>query len=103
MLKDLLTLAHLSNAGPVDTPMELNVKYSKDNGGPLLDATMYRCLVGILTYLTMTHPHIAYDVKVVSQFVDNPHKNHLTAVPCILRVTFVRQLYLDSFILLIVP
>lgn len=46
---------------------------------------MYRRLVGILMYLTITPPDIAYVVNIVSQYVAHPHKLHLTTVHQILR------------------
>eukprot|EP00268_Persea_americana_P059273 TRINITY_DN72536_c0_g1_i1.p1 TRINITY_DN72536_c0_g1~~TRINITY_DN72536_c0_g1_i1.p1 ORF type:complete len:158 (+),score=18.63 TRINITY_DN72536_c0_g1_i1:3-476(+) len=54
--EDVLSLARLSDAKAAKTPMELNAKFSKDDGSPLSDPTMYRRLVGSLIYLTMTHP-----------------------------------------------
>lgn len=57
----------------VDTPLELNMKFRKDVGGPLSNPTMYGCLVGSLIYWTMTQPDIAYAVNIVSQFVGKPH------------------------------
>ncbi|RVW24373.1 Retrovirus-related Pol polyprotein from transposon RE1 [Vitis vinifera] len=44
----------------VDTPMEVNVKYKKDEGDFLDDLTLYRRLVGSLIYLTTTRPDISY-------------------------------------------
>ena len=53
-------------------------------GSTLSNATTNHRLVGSLIYLRMTRPNIAYVVQVGSQFVSNPHKNHLTAVHHIL-------------------
>lgn len=71
---DLIQLANLK----VDTPRELNVKYSKDDGEYLNDATLYRKLVGSLIYLTMIRPDIAYVVQLVSQLVSAPCNCYLS-------------------------
>ncbi|RVW77694.1 Retrovirus-related Pol polyprotein from transposon RE1 [Vitis vinifera] len=46
-IQDLITLAGLEDTSYVDTPMEVNVKYRKDEGDLLDDPTLYRRLVGI--------------------------------------------------------
>ena len=63
---DLYDLAGLTDATPVDTPLEVNVKLSKDDGYLLSDPTFYRRLVSSLVYLTITRPDISYAVNVVS-------------------------------------
>ena len=82
--EDLLSLAHLIDSRILDTPMELNSKLHKDEGNHLPNPTIYKKLVGSLIYLTMTRPDISYAVHIVSQFVGNPYKLHLTAVHRIL-------------------
>ena len=51
-IQDLITLAGLEDTSSVDTPMEVNVKYRKDEGDLLEEPTLYRRLVGSLIYLT---------------------------------------------------
>lgn len=84
-IEDIIALAHLTDNRIAETPSELNAKYSRSEGSHLRDATMYCRLVGNLMYLTMTTPDIAHVVQLVSQFVSNPHRPHLTAVHCIVR------------------
>jgi hypothetical protein len=55
----------------VDTPIEVNIRYSFSNGLPLTDPTLYRTIIGSLVYLSITRPDIAYVVYVVSQFVSS--------------------------------
>lgn len=74
-------MAPLSNARPANPPVELNVKFCKENGDPLPEATMYQLLVG---NLILTRPDIAYVVQVASPFVNNPYKTHRTAMHHIL-------------------
>ncbi|XP_019054092.1 PREDICTED: uncharacterized protein LOC109114990 [Nelumbo nucifera] len=62
---DLVKLENLSDSKIVDTPLELNLKLSKDDGSPLEDPTLYHQLVGSLIYLTMTRPDISYAFRYV--------------------------------------
>lgn len=82
--KDLLELAHLANSRTVDTPLELNVKFCKDDVSPIENPTLRRQHVGNLIYSTMTCPDIAY-IQIVSQFVFAPCQFHLKAMYCILQ------------------
>ena len=79
-IQDLITLAGLEDTSSIDTPMEVNVKYRKDEGDLLDDPTLYWRLVGSLIYLTTTRPDISYVVYQVSQFVTSPRHLHLAAV-----------------------
>ena len=53
----------------MDTPIEVNARYSSSDGLLLIDPTLYCTIVGSLVYLTITCPDITYVVHVVSQFV----------------------------------
>ena len=50
-------------------PLEVNVKYSWEDGELLTDPLIYRQLVGSLVYLTITRLDISYAVNVVGQFM----------------------------------
>ncbi|RVW80788.1 Retrovirus-related Pol polyprotein from transposon RE1 [Vitis vinifera] len=84
-IQDLITLAGLEDTSSVDTPMEVNVKYRKDEGDLLDDPTLYRRLVRSLIYLTIARLDIFYVVHQVSQFMTSPRHLHLVAVRCIIR------------------
>ena len=85
---DILERARLTDNKTLDTPIEVNSKYSSSNGVPLLDPTLYRTIVGSLVYLTITCPDIAYIVYVVSQLVGSPITVHWAAV---LRISWYLQ------------
>ncbi|CAJ2645987.1 unnamed protein product [Trifolium pratense] len=44
---DLISMAGLESANPVDTPLEVNVKYHRDDGDLLPDPLLYRQLVAV--------------------------------------------------------
>ena len=64
---------------PAKTPMEVNLKLSKDEGELLHDAGMYGRLIGRLLFLTITRPDITYSVHRLSQFMSKPRQPHLNA------------------------
>ena len=78
-------MAGLEDTSTVDTPMEVNVKYRKDEADLLDEPTLYRRLVGSLIYLTTTRPDISYVVHQVSQFMSSPRHLLLAAVRRIIR------------------
>ncbi|XP_059307685.1 uncharacterized mitochondrial protein AtMg00810-like [Lycium ferocissimum] len=97
--QDLIALAGLQESPFVDTPLELNVKYRRDEGDLILDPTLFRQLVGSLNYLTITRPDISFAVQQVSQFMQTPRHLHLVASRRIIRYlsgTSTRGLYFPS-------
>ncbi|CAN0903190.1 Retrovirus-related Pol polyprotein from transposon RE1 [Linum grandiflorum] len=84
-INDLLETARHANCSPCSTPMEVNIKLSRNEGEAASDPVLYRRLVGSLIYLTSTRPDLAYAVQVVSQFMSAPRQPHLQAVFRILR------------------
>lgn len=83
--QDLISLAGLESCNSVLTPLEVNLKLSKDEGELLSDPSLYRQLVGSLNYLTITHPDISFAVQQVSQFMQAPRHLHLSVVRRIIR------------------
>ena len=63
----------------VKTPMEINLKLSKDECKLLADAGMYRRLIGRILFLTISRPNITYTVHRLSQFMSKPREPHLKA------------------------
>ena len=69
---ELLSRAGLLDSKAVDTPIKLNAHLTPIGGKPLSNPSLYRCLVGSLVYLTVTHPDISYVVHQVSQYLSAP-------------------------------
>lgn len=86
---DLISLAGLESCNSVLTPLEVNLKLSKDEGEILTDPSLYRQLVGSLNYLTITRPDIAFAVQQVSQFMQAPRHLHLSVVRRIIRYQWI--------------
>ena len=82
---DLIALAGLQDSSPMDTHLEVNVKFRRDDGDLLPNPTLYRQLVGSLNYLTITRPDISFAVQQVSQFMQSPRHLYLVAVRRIIR------------------
>ncbi|XP_026396067.1 uncharacterized protein LOC113290699 [Papaver somniferum] len=84
-VSDILKKARIFDTDPVDTPLEMNARYTNTDGVFLDDPTLYRIIVGSLVYLTITRPDIAYTVHIVSKFISSPTTVHWEAAMCILR------------------
>jgi hypothetical protein len=67
----------MEHCAPSHTPLLEGTTLSKDSATPLVDATLYRMLVGKLLFLTKTRPDITHVVSVVSRFMQNPQEAHL--------------------------
>ena len=61
------------------TPMASNLKLLSDASSKMVDATMYRQMIGSLMYLTNTRPNICYYVNNLSQFLMDLRHAHLVA------------------------
>jgi hypothetical protein len=51
---------------PMNTPMEAKLKLLVDTSSELIDATLYRQIIGSLMYLTNTKPDICFSVNTLS-------------------------------------
>ena len=92
---NVIELTNLLVYLPVDTPVEVNLKLSKDDGD-LPNPHSNRRLVRNSVYLTITRPDISYVVNLVSQFMTSPRHLHLTTVKRIIQYllgTVTRGLY----------
>ena len=70
---------------PAKSPMEQQLKLSKDTGELLPDSSKYRRLISKLTYLTLSRLDITYAVNRLSQFLAKPRVPHMQVATRILQ------------------
>lgn len=75
----------MTGAKTAYTPIQPRHNLSLAKGYVLRDIMKYRRLVGRLVYLTITRPDLVYAVHVLSQFVNEPRKEHWEAALRVVR------------------
>ena len=73
----------MTGCKPIGTPLAQK-HHLQLEGGPLVDATNFRSIVGALQYLTLTPPDLIHAVNLVCQFMHQPGTSHFQAVKRIL-------------------
>jgi hypothetical protein len=69
----------------MNTPMETNLKLLVDTSSKLVDATLYRNIIGLLMYLTNTRLDICFVVNTLSQYLVEAKRVHLVAAKHVMR------------------
>jgi hypothetical protein len=69
----------------MNTPMEAKLKLLVNTSLDLIDATLYRQIIGSLMYLTNTRPDICFAVNTLSQLLVEPRCVHLVAAKHVMR------------------
>jgi hypothetical protein len=69
----------------MNTHMETKLKLLVDTSSDLIDATLYRHIIGSLMYLMNTRPDICFAVNTLSQFLVEPRCVHLVAAKHVMR------------------
>jgi hypothetical protein len=69
----------------MNTPMETKLKLLVDTSSELVDATLYRQIIGSLMYLTNTKPDICFAVNTLSLYLVEPRRVHLVAAKHVMR------------------
>ncbi|XP_020272465.1 uncharacterized protein LOC109847644 [Asparagus officinalis] len=82
---DLLKETGILGSKPADTPIDPYNKVGSKQDSTPVDKGQYQRLVGRLIYISHTRPDIGFSVSVVSQFMNNPTKEHIEAAYRILR------------------
>ncbi|XP_019195015.1 PREDICTED: uncharacterized protein LOC109188834 [Ipomoea nil] len=82
---DILARYNMDGAKPVSTPMSTMTSVSIHEGEPVVDVTDFRRLIGMLQYLSVTRPDVAYVVNSLSQCMHSPKAYHWGVVKRLLR------------------
>jgi hypothetical protein len=69
----------------MNTHMETKLKLLVDTSSELVDATLYKQIIGSLMYLTNTRPDICFVVNTLSQFLVEPRRVHIVAAKRVMR------------------
>ena len=69
----------------ITTPMTTNTKLLCDTSSEIVDATMYKQMIGSLMYLMNTIPYICFVVNTLSQFMVEPRRVQLIAAKHVMR------------------
>ena len=83
--EDILKKFKMEKCKPIATPLEANLKLSKEDGYASTDEKQFRSLVGSLLYLTATRPDLMYAASLLSRFMQSPSEAHFAAGKRILR------------------
>lgn len=88
-MQELITLIGHQDSSSVDTPIQVNLKYSKKETNILPNPTLYMKLVESLNYRT---GHISYAVQQVCQFMQEPRHIHLAAIVISFNICMAHQI-----------
>jgi hypothetical protein len=69
----------------MNTPMEVKLKLLVETSSELIDAMLYRQIIGSLVYLTNTRLDICFSVNTLSQFLVEPRHVHLMPAKHVMR------------------
>ena len=70
---------------PMATPMTTNIWKLLASESELVDATLYRQLIGSLMYLVNTRPDLSSAVNTLNEFMVEPQRVHWIAAKHVLR------------------
>ena len=83
--KNIVKKFGLDNSGHMRTPAATHLKLTKDESGISVDQSMYRSMIGSLSYITTSMPNITFAVGVCARYQADPTMSHLTQVKRILK------------------
>lgn len=84
-VSDVVKRFEMEHYNSASTPAEQRLQLTKDSDEGDIDLTQYRRFIGSLRYLCHTRPDLAYNVGMVSKFMQKPKLSHLLATKRILR------------------
>lgn len=75
----------MTECNSFSTPIEQNLNLTSKEGNEFEDATKYRKLVGSIIYLSTTKIDIAFVVRILSRFFQNPYEGNWYIAKIILK------------------
>lgn len=81
----LLKRFNMLNCNIVVTPIESGLKLKEDNDEEMIDASLYKQIIGSLSYLCNNQLDTNFVVGVLSRFMHDPRKSHLLTGKRVLR------------------
>jgi hypothetical protein len=82
---EILKRFNMLECKSMNTPMEAKLKLLVDTSSELIDATLYRQIIGSLMYLMNTRLDICFAVNTLSQFLVEPRHVHLVVAKHVMR------------------
>jgi len=82
---EILKRFGMMDCKPMPTPLVANMKLFSDTSLDLVDATIYRQMIGSLMFLTNTRPEICFSVNTLIQYMVKPRRVHWIAAKHVLR------------------
>jgi hypothetical protein len=82
---DILRRFQMEDYRPMSTPMITNWKNLSASYSQLVDAIVYRQLIGSLMYLVNTRPYICFTMNILNQYIVEPRSVHMVGAKHILR------------------
>jgi hypothetical protein len=79
-LREMLKRFQMEYSTPMSTPMVTGCKLRKDDDSADVDQSSYRSMIGILLYITASHPDIMHALGMVGRYQSAPKESHLLAV-----------------------
>ena len=84
-VKEILKTFVLKDSKPINTPVVIGYKLSKNDETLEVNQTLYRSMIGKLQYVVHSILDIALAIGIVARFSSNPKENHMMAVKRIKR------------------
>jgi hypothetical protein len=82
---EILKRLEMLECKSMNIPMEIKLKLLVDTSSKLVDATLYKQIIGSLMYLTNTRPDICFVLNTLSRYLVEPRRVHLVVAKYVMR------------------